>query len=335
MPARSWPTTILLVIIGALRWAIILVVALFLLGPAVLDSLGTRRGSVATEFMYSGRAYVRTLAGPHIGSYVPTRFAGKDRTDWVLIAGLLVIFALLGSIKGRAQRRLSRRDLHRVTKQWKDEMHVPAKSRIAADLDAKIKSLQSGGTIDHQELLKIFAETRRKLDALARDLAFLSVDVVGSTQMKVSEEAAAIQHDFLAYRQLVEKVFDRHKVLKAAWTPDGVMACFANIDDAVQAGKDIITELVGFNASVKLMRTNFSVRCGVNAGRVYFDDSMPLETMSDRAIDVAGHMQKYAAPNTIAVSRTIVEPLSDVGGFAPTETVVDGYEVYSWRPGTS
>lgn len=46
--------------------------------------------------------------------------------------------------------------------------------------------------------------------------------------------------------------------------------------------------------------------------------------------DVAGHMQKYAAPNTIAISRTIVEPLTDVAGFSPTENVVDGYEVFAW-----
>ena len=77
---------------------------------------------------------------------------------------------------------------------------------------------------------------------------------------------------------------------------------FPSVNDAVQAGKDIIRELGLFNRTVKLIKTDFSVRCGVNAGFVYFDETTPLETMADRVIDVAGHMQKYADPNTVAVA---------------------------------
>ena len=80
----------------------------------------------------------------------------------------------------------------------------------------------------------------------------------------------------------------------------------------------------------KLIKTDFSVRCGVNAGFVYFNETTPLETMADRVIDVAGHMQKYADPNTVAVAQNIVEPLNDRAGCP--KRVVDGYEVYTWRP---
>lgn len=331
MPKRSRTTAILQFVIRALRWAIALVLLLFFLGPPVLNYFGAKRGNEATDLVYAGRAYIDTVVAPAVRRHIPTKFAGKDRIDWILIAGLLALFALLGAVQLRIKTSLSRRDVSRVADQWKNKMQVPAQSRIAADLDAKVKKLQlASKNIDQQELLKIFAETKRKLDGLARDLAFLSVDVVGSTQMKESEEPAAVQHDFFAYRKLVESVFKEQNVMKAAWTPDGVMACFANIDDAVQAGKDVISRLADFNRSVKLIRTNFAVRCGVNSGRVFFDDSMPLEAMSERVIDIAGHMQKYAAPNTIAISRTIVEPLMDVAGFSPTETVVDGYEVYAW-----
>lgn len=331
-PGGSWPTRILVLALRALRWAIVLVVLLFLVGPMVLDYLGAKKGNAATDVMYAGRSSVRATLGTKIQGVLPTKFGGKDRTDWVLIAGLLVLSAILGSVKIHLETAAYRRNLRRETDRWKSEMHLPARSAIAADLDAKVMNLQSGKTIDRQELLAIFAETKRKLDALARDLTFLSVDVVGSTQMKDSEEQAAIQHDFHEYRRLVERIFKNRNVVKAAWTPDGVMACFSNIDEAVQAGKDIINELVGFNRSVKLIRRDFIVRCGVNSGRVCFDDTMPLEAMSDRAIDIAGHMQKYADPNTIAIARTIVEPLRDVGGFTPARKVVDGYEVYSWSP---
>jgi hypothetical protein len=67
---------------------------------------------------------------------------------------------------------------------------------------------------------------------------------------------------------MVERVFARCRMLKAGWTPDGVMACFPSVNDAVQAGKDITRELGLFNRTVKLIKTDFSVRCGVNAGFV-------------------------------------------------------------------
>ena len=189
----------------AIRLAMIAVLVLFVLGPMLLDLAKVNRGSPAVNVMYDGRTYVRQTAGAEIAKYIPTKFAGKDRTDWVLLVGLLHAAGLVGSIRTR-------------------------------------------------------------------------------------------------------------------------------IDWAMQAGKDIIRELGLFNRTVKLIKTDFSVRCGVNAGFVYFDETTPLETMADRVIDVAGHMQKYADPNTVAVAQNIVEPLNDRAGFAPAKRVVDGYEVNTWRP---
>lgn len=119
-------------------------------------------------------------------------------------------------------------------------------------------------------------------------------------------------------------------MLKAAWTPDGVMACFPASTTRCRQARTSFASLVSSTVLVKLIKTDFSVRCGVNAGFVYFDETTPLE--ADRVIDVAGHMQKYADPNTVAVAQNIVEPLNDRAGFAPAKRVVDGYEVCTWRP---
>jgi class 3 adenylate cyclase len=148
--------------------------------------------------------------------------------------------------------------------------------------------------------------------------------------MKDGEDSSVVQHDFSRFRQMVEQVMKARGAMKSAWTPDGAMICFADIEAAVQAGKDIILRLEDFNRSTKLMRREFAVRCGVNAGFVHFDPAAPLETISDRVIDIAGHMQKHAAPNTVAVARKVIEPLRDLRGFETTEQVVDGYEVSRW-----
>jgi len=175
-------------------------------------------------------------------------------------------------------------------------MRLSDKAALIAPLRSKIESLETSNKTDREELLKLFAETKKKLDSMGRDLAFLSIDVCGSTEMKLGEEKAVIEHDFREYKHFVESKLKAHGSLKSAWTPDGVMSCFATVDAAVQqAAREIIDGLAAFNKNVKTMKKDFIVRCGINAGYVYFDDSLPMEEMSDRVIDVAGHMQKHAA----------------------------------------
>ena len=166
---------------------------------------------------------------------------------------------------------------------------------------------------------------------MGRDLAFLSVDVVDSTGMKEREEPAIVEHDFREYKRFVERIFASHGCLRAAWTPDGVMSCFTSVDAAARAAREIIMGLERFNREVKSIRREFSVRCGVNSGFVYYDGSVPLEEISDRVIDIAGHMQKHARPNSVCVAKPAIEPLNDRIGFEPSGRVVDGYEVYEWE----
>jgi class 3 adenylate cyclase len=74
------------------------------------------------------------------------------------------------------------------------------------------------------------------------------------------------------------------------------------------------------------------VRCGVNAGEVVFPESRGVEEISDEVIDIAGHMQKYAAPDSLWLSREVLNQLSDRSGFHPmSDTQVDGRTVYEWR----
>jgi len=165
---------------------------------------------------------------------------------------------------------------------------------------------------------------------MGRDLAFLAIDIVDSTGMKQGEEKAIIEHDFKEYKRFVERAFTTYGCLKSAWTPDGVMCCFVSVDAATKAAREVINGLEEFNKSVKIMKRDFTVRCGVNSGFVYFDESMPLEEISDRVIDIAGHMQKNAKPNSVCVAKPAIEPLHDRIGFEPAGRVVDGYEVYEW-----
>ncbi|MFY9665649.1 MAG: hypothetical protein WAK19_14495, partial [Candidatus Cybelea sp.] len=64
---------------------------------------------------------------------------------------------------------------------------------------------------------------------------------------------------------------------------------------------------------------------------VIFEDST-VEKLVERTIDVAGHMQKYAAPGTLLLSTEVYGALGDQAGFRETGREVDGYSTYEWSP---
>jgi class 3 adenylate cyclase len=214
---------------------------------------------------------------------------------------------------------------------WKRENKLTDDARVLLPVNEILLQLRSGRLRDREQLLRVFAATKKKLDEIGKNLAFLSIDVVDSTGMKLGEEKAAIEHDFREYKRFVEDRLRAHGCLKIASTPDGTMSCFSSASDAVDAAKDLIGGLPGFNRQTKTIRHDFAVRCGVNSGYVYFDESFPLEETSDRVIDIAAHLQRRATTNSLCLTKETLELLQARDGFQPLDQAVLGYEVYEWR----
>lgn len=262
---------------------------------------------------------------------IPTRIGDYDATSWIIIVLTFFSSGALSRFAARLNDNAEYLIFKRNVAEWRKKINLPENSVYLSPLTRKLENLKTARKQDREQLLKEFAETKKKLDEIGRDLAFLSIDVVDSTGMKAGEERATIEHDFKEYKRFVERMFVAHGCLKSTWTPDGTMSCFTTVDAAVNAARAIINGLEQFNRNVKAMRRDFVVRCGVNSGFVYFDESVPLEEVSDRVIDVAGHFQKHAAPNTVAIAKPAIEPLNERNGFEPSGKVVDGYEVYEWK----
>jgi len=165
---------------------------------------------------------------------------------------------------------------------------------------------------------------------MKRDVAFLSMDVVDSTGLKKGEDTSVAERDFRQYKHLVEHALSECGVLKSTWTPDGVMAAFSDTKAAIRAAHDTIQSLGDFNAKIKKMRGDFKIRAGINAGPVLYDDKTPMEEMSDRVIDVAGHMQKYGSVNSICVPSDLTANLPAECDFKSAARKVDGYDVSEW-----
>lgn len=325
------PTSLLLTLLATLarclRVVAFITILLFLL-PLAIPYVNN-----ATSYPYV-RSVLRLehTISDHVRRTIPTIVQGRDLTRPIVVAACLLLIWIFGVLMRRWSLAAVYFDQKRSLNRLKTRMKLSDDASALAPLKRTLDQLKSASRLEDREaLLRQFVETKKKLDSFGRDLAFLSIDVVDSTGMKEGEEKAIIESDFREYKRFVERIFATNNVIKATWTPDGVMACFASVDAAVNAGREVVAGLDEFNAEVKSMRRNFIVRCGVNSGFVYVDEAVPLEEVSDRVIDIAGHMQKHARPNTVCVAKPSIEPLHNTLGFQPTDRVVDGYEVYEWK----
>jgi len=303
----------------------VVVIAIFLL-PLVIPYI---KKALPVEFINTVLNVEKSLF-LFVQKITPMENAGKGVTRLVVVVVAFTLNRLFTRLQDRYRNKMARVEVKMDYETWKAQMHLSDDARILAPLREKLESLQPARKNGRDELLKLFAETKKKLDAMGRDLAFLSIDVVDSTGLKEGEEKAAIEFDFKEYKNFAEGKLMANGSLKSTWTPDGVMSCFPTVDTAVRAAREVIVGLDAFNRNVKTMRKDFRVRCGVNAGYVYFDELLPLEEMSDRVIDVAGHMQKQAHPNTICIAKPAIEPMQERAGFSAAGKFVDGYEIYIW-----
>jgi len=179
---------------------------------------------------------------------------------------------------------------------------------------------------EYHEIEKALSEAKR------RRCAFLSIDVVGSAAIKSSETEIAVTSTFRAYENLLRRIFKATHAWKEAWTPDGVMICFLNLSDAINAGQAILRQLPAFNERNNRLKGKFEVRCGLNEGEVVIFEDSAVEKLVEHTIDITGHMQKHATPGTLLLSKDVYDVLQDRSGFRPTGQEVDGYATYEWSP---
>jgi class 3 adenylate cyclase len=244
---------------------------------------------------------------------VPTRFRGTDIAPWMLLAGLwLAWFALTEARRAVLGHAVNRR---------RPQRSKPAAAAAGEAVPAR--------TLDREQLLEIYVQTKKSLERHKAWLAFLSLDVVNSTEMKIGEDPSVAERDFRQFRRFVERIVAPH-ALKAAWTPDGAMICFPNLRQAIEVAQAIILGLPEFNRKTKTISRDFAVRIGINAGEVLYDESVPMEQMSDLAIDIAGHMQKHCGANSICVAQQVLEKPLGSFEFRKTARQLDGLAFCEW-----
>jgi class 3 adenylate cyclase len=182
------------------------------------------------------------------------------------------------------------------------------------------------------KILRRHARVARLLsEAKHRRCVFLSIDVVDPNGMKKGMASDPITRSFGAYEEMLEEVFQLTHPWKEAWTPDGVMVCFLEEQPALDAAQRVLRGLKVLNSGRNELSVPFRVRCGLNEGEVVIFEDSRLEKVADHVIDVAGHMQKHARPNSLWLSAELYDRMQEKTGFHPANAHVDGLSVFEWR----
>ncbi len=308
-------------VLWVLRLLVLLELALFSTGRVLsVFSDSHQKKGVAKVI-----AFEQAVDGPPMEWFkgaAPTKLEGKDISGWVVFSLLLFVMVVFDYFVAK---------LHESAAYLR---HRRLEAEMAGadlwSLQGSLAALAKGESLDRKKILEIYTKAKKALENQQRSLAFLSIDIVDSTGMKVGEDSAAVECDMMLYRKMVEEILAATGALKSAWTPDGVMICFPGPENAVKAGQKLVQDLKRFNASVKTIRREFKVRIGVNAGTVSYDDATPMEQMASRVIDVAGHLQKNSGINSVWTTKEVAELLQGACALKATDHVVDGYPVFEW-----
>lgn len=315
----------LVFLLGWINW-LLRVYALASLAALVITSYGNY---TQFAFLRDFAAWVNRPALPlrdALRGNVPTSIAGFDVAPILVV---LLVFVAWFVVESQLVKLRKRAGVLKMAAGYNKHATTPRKQAPET-----MPGNEHNETIPHPSdraaLLELYARTKKALEAQKQMLSFLSIDVVGSTKMKEHEDAVIASRDFGQYKLMVEGIIERHNYLKASWTPDGVMICFDEIGQALGAGQDVLRSLAGFNRDIKAMRSDFKVRLGINAGEVLYDEEIPMEEMSDRVIDIAGHMQKYAKENSIFINKDAIAERADEFDLHPAAEEVDDCEVLVW-----
>lgn len=208
---------------------------------------------------------------------------------------------------------------------------APAPPRPQATPQPALRNDPPQGEVSRRELLDQLYTIQRKLEQQRRFRAFLSVDVVGSTAMKIGMSDMAVEYSFTQYRSWVEQCVRSEGGRMQIAAGDGLMCMFEDARSAARAAHTLQLRISEFNATHNRLPIPFSLRCGISAGVVAIDDATPIGHLQSTVIDRAAALQRMAGAGGIAVGAEIKpEAESVLGALDPIEMPPGEQPGYSW-----
>ncbi len=154
-----------------------------------------------------------------------------------------------------------------------------------------------------QDLLKQLVDLQDHLREGQQAATFLSLDVVGSTKMKLDKDPLSVEFTFTEYHNYVARIAEKHFGNVHSTAGDGITVAFDNPQNAFNAARQIQTGLVEFNAFRNKIETPLQLRAGIHSGQVVAPEAGNMSSINFASvIDIAAHLQKECPIGGVAIS---------------------------------
>ncbi|MDI9634783.1 adenylate/guanylate cyclase domain-containing protein [Kamptonema cortianum] len=164
-----------------------------------------------------------------------------------------------------------------------------------------------------------------RLNMGAGEATVLVVDVAKSTAMKANNDPLRIEWSFREYQNLVARVVGKNLGEVISTAGDGAVAVFASAESAVDAARQIQSEITKFNSRKNRLDLPFRLRIGIHCGRT---EASVAEAPFNALIDIAAHVEKIAPVGGIAVTGAVAKICSDHVELAEMARQVDDQAVW-------
>ncbi|MGE3127376.1 MAG: adenylate/guanylate cyclase domain-containing protein [Fimbriimonadaceae bacterium] len=182
-------------------------------------------------------------------------------------------------------------------------------------------------------LIQQLHEIQDRLRSDERDVTFVSVDIVGSTKIKTTNDQINVEYTFGEYHSFVETVARRFGGQLHSTAGDGVTLVFEQPESGYRAGRALLAGLFEFNAFRNRLDDRISIRCGCHTGSVHAAGDNLSRVNFAHVIDVAAHMQKCAEPGSMMVSEaTAAFVPGGMKSIGTEEATVEGLRAVICRP---
>jgi class 3 adenylate cyclase len=187
--------------------------------------------------------------------------------------------------------------------------------------------------LGRRELLDLLFTLQRELQSQEQHRAFLSVDVVGSSEMKRGAAPLAVEYSFGQFRSRVEEIVAVQGGQVHSAAGDGLMAMLPDAASALKAAAALHAMVPAFNREQNHLPTPFRIRCGISAGKVALAPGAPIGQLYSAVLDHAAALQKRAQPGGTLVSREVAEAAPGMlGAVTDAEEEVGGEPAFDWQP---
>ncbi len=248
----------------------------------------------------------------------------------------VILYLLVGSgvtgLSGLAGSKLRQRRRPLPTGEDTGPGLPPSSSHTGLAPDARAAASHS---LSREQMVELLFALQQELEGQKLRRAFLSVDVVGSSEMKESRPELAVEYSFTQFRRWVEETARAGGLETYATAGDGLMCVFSDEGHAARAVRQLLEGLPQFNIERNQLSQPFRIRCGISAGLVAFDPKLPLGHLHSAVIDRAATLQKRAAPGSVLVGEEAAAGVRAElpGDLSPLGEPTAGEKAFVWQPG--